>query len=111
MIINAADAIPDKGEILITTKLENKKIQIIFSDTGKGIKQQHLNKIFDPFFTTKEVGQGMGLGLSTAYSFIKLHNGEIEVESNKETKRTTFKILIPFGKHDLDSINQKMLEL
>ena len=111
LILNAADAIETTGSLSITTELNKNNISIIFSDTGKGIKESHMSKIFDPFFTTKEVGQGMGLGLSTAYSLIKLHNGEIEVEKNKTGKGTIFTISLPYGKNDLDSIHQKLLEI
>jgi signal transduction histidine kinase len=111
LILNAADAIEKRGTLTISTELIKNKILVVFADTGKGIKNMYLSKIFDPFFTTKEVGQGMGLGLSTAYSLIKLHNGEIEVEKNRDGKGTIFTILLPYGKHDIDSIHQKLLEV
>ena len=64
------------------------------SDTGKGIKSEHLDKIFDPFFTTKEVGQGTGLGLSISYGIVKKHSGNITVESEPD-KGTTFTLTLP----------------
>ena len=60
---------------------ENQTVICTISDTGKGIKTEHLNKIFDPFFTTKEVGQGTGLGLSISYGIIEKHGGNISAES------------------------------
>jgi two-component system, NtrC family, sensor kinase len=64
------------------------------SDTGHGIKPEHLDKIFDPFFTTKEVGQGTGLGLSISYGIIEKHGGNIRVESNYG-QGSTFTITLP----------------
>ncbi len=64
------------------------------SDTGKGIKPEHINKIFDPFFTTKEVGQGTGLGLSISYGIIEKHGGHISVESTSG-QGTTFIFTLP----------------
>jgi PAS domain S-box-containing protein len=81
IVSNAIDAIEDKGEILITTKIENSQLNISIKDSGKGINEEVLNKIFDPFFTTKQVGKGLGLGLSITYGIIKEHNGNIKVNS------------------------------
>ncbi len=78
---NGIDAIAGRGKITITTSLEGKRVKITMTDTGKGIRPQHLDKIFMPFFTTKEVGKGTGLGLSVSYGIIKNLGGEIAVES------------------------------
>jgi signal transduction histidine kinase len=67
---------------------------IRFSDNGKGIPKEHLNRIFEPFFTTKPVGQGTGLGLSICYQIIEKHSGMIQVESRVGVG-TTFTIKIP----------------
>jgi signal transduction histidine kinase len=64
------------------------------SDTGQGIKPEHLDKIFDPFFTTKEVGQGTGLGLSISYGIIEQHGGHINVDSSS-TEGTAFTLTLP----------------
>jgi len=89
ILVNAAQAIEDKGEIRITTRADNGHVDIKISDTGKGIPPEALPKIFDPFFTTKEVGKGTGLGLSMAYNIIQKHKGTIEVQS-EVGKGTTF---------------------
>ncbi len=94
IMVNAAQAIEDKGEIRITTRAENGYVEIRISDTGKGIPPDELPKIFDPFFTTKEVGKGTGLGLNMAYNIIQKHKGTIDVES-EVGKGTTFIIRIP----------------
>lgn len=81
IITNSIQAIKDKGEITVTTRLENRNIIVTIKDTGKGIDQSLLNKILDPFFTTKEPGEGTGLGLSISHSIIKKHQGKIKFKS------------------------------
>ena len=83
LALNAADAMPDGGELIISTiyNSETNRVIVKFSDTGTGISEEDLNKIFDPFFTTKETGHGTGLGLSVTYGIIERHNGSIEVKS------------------------------
>jgi signal transduction histidine kinase len=66
------------------------------SDTGEGIRKEHLEKITDPFFTTKEPGKGTGLGLSIAYSIIQEHKGILEFES-EYGKGTMAKITLPLA--------------
>ncbi len=95
LLLNAAQAIEDRGTIKIHTAINEKNQVIIeFSDTGEGISKIHLNRIFDPFFTTKPVGSGTGLGLSLSYGIIKKHKGEIGVQS-VEGEGTTFTITLP----------------
>lgn len=94
IIVNAAQAIEEKGDIRIATTPDNGGVQIMISDTGSGIPKDHIPKLFDPFFTTKEVGQGTGLGLNVVYNIVKKHNGTIDVKS-KPGKGTTFLIRIP----------------
>lgn len=81
--LNAADAMPDGGELVITTTFsgEENSVIISFKDTGTGIAEENLGKIFDPFFTTKEIGQGTGLGLAVIYGIIERHGGSISVNS------------------------------
>ena len=64
------------------------------TDTGCGIKPEHLDKIFEPFFTTKPVGKGTGLGLSVSYGIVQQHGGTLEVES-EEGKGSTFTVTLP----------------
>jgi PAS domain S-box-containing protein len=96
LLVNAAQAIPEKGEICIRTQSENGYVEIQISDTGEGIPPENLPKIFDPFFTTKDVGKGTGLGLHVAYSIVKRHNGTIDVKS-EVGKGTTFTVRLPLG--------------
>ncbi len=94
LLINARQAIKDKGEITITTYLENNRAHIEFTDTGVGIPPENLSRIFDPGFTTKGVGVGTGLGLAICYQIIQDHRGEIKVNSHPGTG-TTFAIILP----------------
>lgn len=104
MIINAQQAMPEGG--IIRVKAENitadteyplpikngKYLKISIKDHGIGIPEEHLAKIFDPYFTTKQ--EGSGLGLASAYSIIKKHDGHITAES-KLGEGTTFCIYLP----------------
>lgn len=82
IIGNAVQAMPDGGNLFISTRTGKDKdfIEISVIDTGKGIPPEFLPHIFDPFFTTKGEG-GTGLGLSVSYGIIKNHKGDIRVES------------------------------
>ena len=91
LLVNAAQAIENKGEIKIVTQALDGQVEIRISDTGSGIPKENLSKIFDAFFTTKEVGKGTGLGLNVAYKIIQKHKGTIDVES-EVGKGTTFTI-------------------
>ena len=81
MIINASQAIEDKGHIWIKTRQMSNLITISIKDDGKGIHRQNIKKLFEPFFTTKPVGVGSGLGLSISYGVAKEHGGDIQVFS------------------------------
>ncbi|MBC8043673.1 MAG: GHKL domain-containing protein [Rhizobacter sp.] len=100
LIVNAAHACEKendshfRGELVITTRLENEHVLIEFTDNGIGIPQENLERIFEPFFTTKAVGRGTGLGLSIVYKIIEKHNGDITVRSKVGTG-TTFRIELP----------------
>ncbi len=100
LTINAKEAMEKGGKILIYTEnaanplpnLSGNFLKIVFKDEGKGIPINIIDKIFDPYFTTKKTGNG--LGLTTVYSIIKKHDGEIFVES-QEGIGTTFTIFLP----------------
>lgn len=92
ILVNAAQAIPDRGTIVVATEYDDKEIRIRISDNGAGISPEILNRIFDPFFTTKEVGTG--LGLSVSHGIIEKHGGFIEVKSTIDTG-SSFTIHLP----------------
>lgn len=94
IISNAAKAIPEKGQIWISSHLHAKTFSITVLDKGKGIPQKELPAIFDPFFTRWDVGEGAGLGLSIAYNTMQLLGGNIEVQS-AEGKGTAVRLTFP----------------
>ncbi len=94
LIVNAAQAIPDRGTVTVRTRAEGDRVVVEISDTGVGIPEENLRKIFDPFFTTKPVGKGTGLGLHLAAGIVRNHGGEIQVES-EEGKGSTFRVVLP----------------
>lgn len=94
LLVNAGQAIEERGEIRIGTGVEGDQVWVEIADTGKGIEEKNLKKIFDPFFTTKPVGKGTGLGLSLSYGIVQKHHGRIEVESEVGVG-TRFRIWLP----------------
>jgi len=104
MLINASQAIKERGTVTISTSKTETHILISIADTGCGVPEELLSKLYDPFFTTKEVGQGTGLGLSISHGIILKHSGRIEVES-KVGEGTCFTIYLP-----IDGIQEKGLE-
>ncbi len=97
MFSNAMYAMPDGGRLEITTRVKGKLLFITIEDSGTGILPEHREKIFDSFFTTKtESVQGVGLGLSVCYGFVKDHGGDITVAS-EVGKWTKFTISLPMN--------------
>ncbi len=94
ILVNAAQAIEDKGQIRITTRADNGDVEIRISDTGKDIPPEDLPEIFEPFFTCKEIGKAGGLRPGVAYNIIGKCKGAIDVKS-EVGKGTTFTIRIP----------------
>ncbi len=90
--INAIEAMPDGGELIISTRNTDKVVGISFKDFGVGVDGKDIERIFYPFFTTKE--QGTGLGLSIAYRIIEEHKGSINVSSSPGVG-TIFEIILP----------------
>ncbi|HET6671699.1 MAG TPA: ATP-binding protein [Pyrinomonadaceae bacterium] len=95
LLLNARDAIPNGGEIKISTANDgNKSLVVEIADTGIGIAPENVAKIYDPFYTTKGVGRGTGLGLAVSYGIVQEHSGHISVESTPG-RGTTFRISLP----------------
>ncbi|UCV16010.1 bacteriohemerythrin [Quatrionicoccus australiensis] len=95
LLVNAAQAIEQRGSITLRSGLENGYVWFEFADTGKGMNAETAKRIFEPFFTTKPIGQGTGLGLSISYDIIvKKHGGRIDV-SSEPGQGTTFRLWLP----------------
>ena len=95
ILVNAAQAIEEKGVIRIRTFAENGHACVSIADDGCGMPDHVRAKIFDPFYTTKDVGAGTGLGLHMAYTIVvNKHEGAIDVDST-EGEGTTFTVRIP----------------
>jgi two-component system NtrC family sensor kinase len=94
LLVNAAQAIEERGTITIRTGCEGDQVWLAFADDGGGIPDELQSRIFDPFFTTKPVGQGTGLGLSLSYGIVQKHDGRIDVDS-RPGEGATFTIWLP----------------
>ena len=109
LVVNARDAMPNGGKIIIETKntfldesycedypeiSPGTYVMLSINDSGCGMDEETRAKIFDPFFTTKEVGKGTGLGLSTVFGIIKQSDGHISVDSDVN-RGSTFTIYLP----------------
>ena len=112
--LNARDAMPEGGKITLETtdvfldsafcdshlgSSPGHFVLLRISDDGCGMTEDVLPHIFEPFFTTKGIGRGTGLGLATTYGVVKMHKGQITVESNADPSKgptgTTFHIILP----------------
>jgi signal transduction histidine kinase/nitroreductase len=96
LLVNACHAIEKEGTIAVHTWYEPQthNAHVAVSDTGNGIKKEHLGRIFDPGFTTKGAGVGTGLGLAICYQIVAAHGGHIGVDS-VVGKGTTFVVSLP----------------
>ncbi|NQZ25142.1 MAG: two-component sensor histidine kinase [Colwellia sp.] len=94
LLINAGQAITDKGDIYIRSFIEGSNIVIQIEDTGSGIEAENLTQIFTPFYTSKPIGEGTGLGLSISHQIIEEHEGKITVKS-EFGKGSCFTVSLP----------------
>jgi signal transduction histidine kinase len=97
LLTNAAQAMGNKGDLWISSKIEGDNVVVKIRDNGPGIPEEILRRIFDPFFTTKAVGEGTGLGLSIVHGIIERHGGTIQVDSTVG-EGTIFTVELPMNK-------------
>ncbi len=107
LLTNAQHAMPDGGRITRDPGRHRGERRRDGRDSGTGIPEENLDKLFSPFFTTKQVGKGTGLGLAVTHGIVKMHRGQITVESNadpaKGPTQTTFTIVLPRYEAELDT--------
>jgi len=94
LLLNARDALPDGGRVVLRAHEAEDSVTVEVEDTGIGIAPENVARIYDPFFTTKGVGRGTGLGLAVSYGIVQEHSGHISVESSPG-RGTTFRISLP----------------
>ncbi len=108
LLVNSAQAMPQGGDLLIRTENislpedetahqgvpPGNFVRITVKDTGTGMDRATLQRVFEPFFTTREVGEGTGLGLSTAYGIVRTHGGFMTAESEPGAG-STFRVYLP----------------
>ena len=90
--LNGIQAMPNGGELTVSTKQNDDFVEIAFTDTGVGIPDKNMDKLFTPLFTTK--AQGVGLGLAICKNIVESHNGKIEATS-KVGQGSTFTVKLP----------------
>jgi len=102
LLINAVQAIKDKGVITVKTFVSDDMVHVEIHDTGVGIPADKMKDIFNPFYTTKPVGKGTGLGLSISREIVQKQGGEIVVQS-EHGKGSVFTVKIPSDKNSNES--------
>ncbi len=109
LMMNALDAMPQGGNLWLTTKLhrEENVVRITVRDDGTGISPEILPRMFEPFLTTKETGRGVGLGLAISHSILERHNGDIEVQS-EVGRGTTFVVTLPWDETESTPANKNV---
>ncbi|WP_210015329.1 response regulator [Pseudomonas palmensis] len=115
LVINARDALPQGGNIWISTYAAHTQddlkladgayVALSVRDDGSGIAPEVIGKVFDPFFTTKPIGQGTGLGLSTIYGFARQSAGDVQIRSTGG-RGTEVTLMLPASQSPLLSITE-----
>jgi signal transduction histidine kinase len=99
LVVNAIQAMPKGGRLILQTRLEEDRFCLNVEDTGEGMGEELKNQIFLPFFTTKDIHEGTGLGLAVVHGIVTSHGGEIRVDTEKG-KGTRFQIRLPLETPD-----------
>jgi CheY-like chemotaxis protein len=96
LAVNAREAMPDGGRLVIHTAQQDDQVCLRVSDSGCGMPPDVVERAFEPFFTTKASGEGTGLGLATVYGIVTQASGSVTIASQLEVG-TTVTVLLPFG--------------
>lgn len=94
LVVNSIQAMPNGGELTISTDFDQESVLLIIEDTGLGVNEDIKSKVFIPFFTTKDIDEGTGLGLAVVHGIVLSHKGSIEFESQSGIG-TRFQIKFP----------------
>ncbi len=105
LIRNAAEAMPQGGDIEVKAYKEADEVVITVRDTGIGIAEQDISRVFQPFWSNKGVGIGKGMGLAVSHGLVKRHGGSISVQS-AVGKGTTFSIRLPLAQEQVRKTEQ-----
>jgi len=108
LIRNAAEAMPQVGDIEVKTHREADEVIVQVRDTGTGIAEEDLSKVFQPFWSSKGVGIGKGMGLAVTHGLVKRHGGAISVDS-KMGVGTTFTIRLPLAQEPVAKLEQSSI--
>ncbi len=94
LVLNACDAMPEGGELVVRTGQLPGRVWLEVGDTGSGVPDALRERIFEPFFTTKPAGKGSGLGLSVVHGIVTAHGGEVAVRTG-DRGGSTFRVILP----------------
>jgi len=97
LVLNALDAMPEGGTLLVRTALHDFGVRLEVSDSGQGLTDEECQRLFTPYYTTKQ--HGTGLGLAIVQSVVSDHHGKISV-SSASGRGTTFTIDLPASQPD-----------
>jgi signal transduction histidine kinase len=92
LLRNAREAMPDGGQLIISTQAHEREVEVALQDTGRGMTEAVRSRIFEPFFSTKE--DGTGLGLAVCQQILKSHGGSLSCRS-EAGRGTTFSVKLP----------------
>jgi signal transduction histidine kinase len=92
VFLNAFTAMPRGGTLEIRSESVGHEVMVAITDSGCGIRPEHLGKVFDPFFSTKAPGEGTGLGLSICHSIAEHHSGSVAIDSGQGWTRFTVRL-------------------
>ncbi|TNF97771.1 MAG: HAMP domain-containing histidine kinase [Gammaproteobacteria bacterium] len=95
LIINAIQASPEGGNVLISIEHNDENYVLSVRDMGKGINPEIMDRLFDPFFTTKDTGEGTGLGLSITLGIVEQHGGALQVENITDGHGVIVRMALP----------------
>jgi signal transduction histidine kinase len=101
LVVNAIQAVPEGGRIIVTTVAEPRHVALVVEDTGAGLDESTLDRLFVPFYTTKEPGEGTGLGLSVVHGIVSAHGGTVHAE-NREAGGARFIAEFPLAQEDAE---------